>query len=274
MENSTEEYFLGNVAWYSLPSNLLVDLSELEKFREEIDPLIKLPKKPSKVNLFKRACKETNWKEDGVRYSFSEEKKTIHGPARNFIEKYRSDGSVFEDVKGRVYLDSNNKLVCEELSEKYLLNWDAACEMLKEKMRLENHVDHMAVRSVIKDVLENKMKAVWLNSGTYFVKSQYSLSALRKIVFCIGGEMEFIPLVNNPQQRSLLHSGYSRMVYAIEAEFSKKLAKLGENPSAFKVEQLKKMIDEVTYLQNEMSKLGFTFTTGQYMEYMLNEKLS
>jgi hypothetical protein len=267
--------FLGNVTWYSLPSNLLVNLSELETFREELDPLIKLPKKPSKVNLFKRACKEAGWKDGGIKYFFTNEIKTSTGICRYFTEQYKADdGTITNHTKGKATLTSDGEIILESLSDSFPSIWEKAEAMILSAMNMQNFVDHMAVRSVIKDVLENKMKAVWLNSGTYFVKSEYDLSVVKNIVDSIGGEMEFVPLVNNPQQRSMLCSGYSRMVYNIEEEFSEKLANLSDKPSAFKVEQLKKMIEEVKYLQNEISNLGFTFTTGQYMEYMLDEKLS
>jgi hypothetical protein len=266
--------FLGYVVWYSLPSNILVDLSELEPFREELDPLIRLPKKPSKINLFKRACKEVRWKDDGTKYFFGDEIKYSGGIYRYFIEEYKIDGVTIQDERGKATLTSDGHFLLESLSDSFPSIWEKASTDLKAKMQMENYVDHMAIRSVIKDALENKMKAVWLNSGTYFVKSDLEqLETLRKIVFKIGGELEIVPLVDTSRQRNMIVSGYSRLVNNTEKVFSEKLADLPEKPSAYKVQKLQEMIDYVKDIEAEVKQLGYEYSTSTYMKYMLETKL-
>ena len=249
----SENDFLGHIVWYSLPSNLLVPLPELEQFREELDPLIKLPKKPSKTNLFKRACKEARWKDGGIKYYFDEEMKYSGGVYRYFIEEYKIDGNTIQDRKGRATLSSDGKVLdLEQLSDSYPSIWEKAAAMVLSAMDREDYVDHMAVRSIIKDALENKMKAVWLNSGTYFVKSNLEeLKILRRIVFKLGGTLEIIPLVDTTSQRSMVSFGYSNLTNAAEKEFSEKLDALPENPSVVKVKKLQELIDYVKDIEVE-----------------------
>ena len=264
---------LGNVVFYSLPSDLLVPLPELERFREELDPMIKLPKKPTLVNLWKRILRTRQKDELGNVYSFGDEQKgddsIYHYLIKENGEETETMGWLLWDSSD----DENNGIKYNPIivGLELVPVEQTIVEQLKNDM-----VDHMAVRSVIKDALEDKFKAVWLMSGTYFVETMYTekLDILKELVRSLGGEFQVIPLINTEEQRDMVGAGYIRMIRAIEKEFRIKLIELPLNPSAFKVKKLEAMIKEIGELEEKVIQYtGALFSASIHLQQELDEKL-
>lgn len=269
-----EDNFLGYIVWYSLRSDILVDLPSLEKFREELDPLIKLPKQPTLTNLWKRLLKTKHKDYTGDVYSFSNV--AMDGEGDCVYHYLMRQNDAISEAVGRLVWDSSDD---ENITIDYLPIL-SGMELLPVEQtivkQLQTHmVDHMAVRSVIKDALENKMKAVWLNSGTYFVKSDLNrLNILKKLVNEIDGcQLQVIPLVDNGEQRTMVVDGYKNMLLSLDAEFDIRLSELPVKPSAFKVQKLEKLIDQAKEIEKEISLLGQDFNVSVYMLYCLGLKL-
>lgn len=249
--------YLGYVCWYSLPSDLLVPLSDLEAFREEVDPLIKLPKKPTPINLFKRVCKTFKYvdEEESIKYDISsQDVKSQSLPTRQINKKIDSHNHIL----GWVSLTENNEIsfTCNTLDQE---TWDTIVDRISFLYSQAEYVDHMAVRSVIKNALEEKLHGLWLNSGTYFVESDYleKLGKLCSLVqeLSLNCEFEIIPLVDGARRRILLWKHLDRELNAMYGQFMTQLYHLPYKASAFKVNRLEDMIVDMEKIYNKMQEL-------------------
>lgn len=274
---------LGYVTWYSLSSATIVSLSELEKFREGVDPLIKLPKKPTKINLFKRVCKGFKLilesQEDGTesKYTISDKDIKFDGYIARKISV-----SVNKTNTSLGYVKFNTETTEVEFEKSGIIDeelWENIQTSFISAYSKDDTIDHMGLRSVIKDALEDKMLAVWLNSGTYFVEPKFfdKLVDLKNTINSLENdcvEMEIIPLLDQQPQREMLYKYYYIYIMSIEIEFFEKLASLPHKPTAYQVKKLESLIEQIDLLEIKASSFGENKNIAVSTTKMLEEKLN
>ena len=213
--------FIGSVVWNALPSSedCLWDLEELKEQADKLHLFFKYPSPPSKKNLFKRVAKtlsipipvsDVNGDSEIVdNITFAS------GPSplrRSVISSNVKQSYILLDDDGKVQVDGD-----------YAWRHHIIQEFYNEMDRNEGMIDHLALRAMIRDFLENKLQGLWLKSGTYFVDNSKESEVYGLYQFCDylahDVKLDIVPMVDDTLRRKIVYDALENKSNTITEEF-------------------------------------------------------